>query len=520
MIAHWRNVLLGAAVLVASFTVSLWLMDYLWPDTEPDIARPQVAETPPLPPITRSSVIVAPVAIAHSALREILDGAAPRDLSGRGDNPISQALAKADIGWSLARTPISVVGRSETLSIGTELNGSFRVAGQIGSQAANLTGALGGILNSSLGRNAQAASGKMLDQRADIRGSIVVNARPALQPNWRIEPNMTAQVSIPDGGLAISGVKLNVSNEVRPLVERAVNEQVVALQSRLRADPVIETAARREWAKLCRSVALGGAGTGFPPLWLEIRPTRAFAAQPRIDQSNTVLTLGVQADTRIIANESKPSCPFPQRLDIVPPIPDGRVSIGVPIDLPFPEVNKLLDAQLKGKSFPEDGSGAVEVTVLHATLAASGDRLLMSLRVKGRERKSWFGFGTEATLHVWGKPALDRDNQILRLREIALAVESNAAFGLLGAAARQAMPYLQATLEKNATIDLKPFAANARQKIEAALADFRQAADGVRVEAAVTNLRLADIQYDSKILRIVAEAEGSARASVSKLSPQ
>lgn len=518
MIAQWRNVLMGAAVLAASFFVSLWLMDFLWPQHEGGGNRPRLADTPPLPPVTRTSVIVAPVAIAHSAIRDVLEAAAPRDLSGTRDNPLSQALQKADIGWSLARTPISVGGRSETLTIGTELNGSFRISGQLGSQAANVTGALGGLLNSAMGRNAQAASSKMLDQRADIRGSIAVSARPALQQNWRIEPNLSAQVSIPDGGLAISGVKLNVANEVRPLVERAVNEQVVALQSRLRADPFVEVAARREWAKMCRSVALGGTGTGLPPLWLEVRPTRAFAAQPRIDQSNVILTLGVQADTRIIANESKPSCPFPDKLDIVPPIPDGRVSIGVPIDLPFTEVNKLLEAQLKGKTFPEDGSGAIEVTVQSASLAASGERLLMSLLVKGRERKSWFGFGTEATLHVWGKPALDRDKQILRLRDISLALESDAAFGLLGVAARQAMPYLQATLEKNAAIDLKPFAANARQKIEAALADFRQAADGVRVDAAVTSLRLADIQYDAKTLRIVAEADGSARAAVSKLA--
>ena len=49
-------------------------------------------------------------------------------------------------------------------------------------------------------------------------------------------------------------------------------------------------------------------------------------------------------------------------------------------------------------------------------------------------------------MHVWGKPALDREQQILRMTDISLAVESEAAFGLLGAAARAAMPYLQAAL--------------------------------------------------------------------------
>ena len=87
----------------------------------------------------------------------------------------------------------------------------------------------------------------------------------------------------------------------------------------------------------------------------------------------------------------------------------GRVNIAVPIDVPFTEVNRLLEAQLKGKTFPEDKSGAFTVTVRSVKLAASGDRLLISLRVKANEKKSWFGLGAEATVHVWGKPVLDRE---------------------------------------------------------------------------------------------------------------
>ncbi len=60
---------------------------------------------------------------------------------------------------------------------------------------------------------------------------------------------------------------------------------------------------------------------------------------------------------------------------------------------------------------------------------------------------------------------LDQAQQILRLTDLELAVESDSAFGLLGAAARPAVPYLQRALEQRATIDLKSFAANAQQKI-------------------------------------------------------
>ena len=45
----------------------------------------------------------------------------------------------------------------------------------------------------------------------------------------------------------------------------------------------------------------------------------------------------------------------------MPPVDKGRVNIGVPIDLPFTEVSKIVEAQLKNRSFPEDGSGSVDV---------------------------------------------------------------------------------------------------------------------------------------------------------------
>jgi hypothetical protein len=106
---------------------------------------------------------------------------------------------------------------------------------------------------------------------------------------------------------------------------------------------------------------------------------------------------------------------------------------------------------------------------------------------------------------------------VLRLDDIALDVQSEAAFGLLGAAARAALPYLKQALAENAVVDLKPLIANARQSIEAAIADFRTAADGVRVDAAITALRLTGIEFDAKTLRLIAEADGTAKVAVTAL---
>ena len=517
-----RRLAAGALVLIVSFAAALWALDVLFPRAAS--RPPKLAATAPLKAATRISTVTAPIAVALTAIRDTMERQAPRDLAGKRDNPLAELLGKADIGWTLARGAITVAGRTEALTISTPINGTLRVTGQLGTQAAGVGGAvggaLGGLLNGNLGQGLQNLAGKTLDQRAELRGAVTISSRPIIGTDWRIDPHLNAQVAIGDGALSIAGIKLNVANEVKPMLERTVNEQTGALAGRIRNDPALELAARREWARMCRSVSLKGVGPDAPDLWLEVKPVHAFAAQPRIDQNAVTLTLGLQAETRITPNESKPDCPFPSQLQIVQQIDQGRIAIGVPIDVPFTEVNRVLNAQLKGRNFPEDDSGAFAITVLGATVAPSDDRLLISLRIRARERKTFFGFGAEATVHVWGRPVLDREQQILRLGDIALDVQSEAAFGLLGAAARAAMPYLQAALGDNAMLDLKPFAANAQESIGSVLAEFRQAEPGMQVDAAVTALRLVDIEYDSKILRIVAEAEGNVRVAVSSLPRQ
>jgi Domain of unknown function (DUF4403) len=510
-----RTVLIGLAILLASFLGASLAMQLLSPSG--GAGRPVIADVPPLKDESRTSVIVTPAAITLSAIRGVLDASAPRNLSGKRENPVSQLLSNADIGWTMGRSPLTVAGRPDALAVSTAITGTLHVTGQIASQVGNLGGALGGIVNRNLGQSLQDLTGKTLDQRADIHGNVTILSRPALLPTWRLEPNLTAQVSLQDAALSIAGIKLGVSNEVKPFLDRQVNEQVTALQSHLRADPFLELAARREWRKMCRSISLGAAGAGIQDLWLEVRPRRAFAGQPRIDANAVTLVLGVEAETRIVPAETKPDCPFPANLDIVPQNAQPRVDIAVPIDVPFTEVNRLLGLQLAGKTFPQDGSGPYEALVRGASLAASGDRLLISLRVKARGKASWLGLGGEADVYVWGRPVLDPEHQTLRLDDITLDVDSEAAFGLLGAAARAALPYLKDAVSENAVIDLKPFAANARRSIASALTDFRGAPDGVQVAADITDLRLLGIEFDARTLRIVAEAIGTANVTVTSL---
>jgi hypothetical protein len=512
-----KTVLIAATVLAASFFISLKLMDFLSPRATN--SAPPIAQLPPLPQVSKSSIVVAPVAIALSAIRDQAEKAAPRNFAGKADNPISQILENADIGWTAARGPMSATGDKDVLTLSTPITGKLNVTGSLSSKA---TGALGDALGSVLGGDAAKRIGainiKNLNASAEIKGNVVVTSRPKLAAAWHLEPNLGAQVNLGDTNVNVAGAKVNVPAQVKPLIDKTVAEQLNVTAERIRNDPSLRENARVQWAKACRSIPLQGTGASaaLPPLWLEMKPTRAIAAQPRVDAQSVTLLLGLEAETRVTSTQTKPDCAFPDKISIVPPTGTG-VSIGVPIDVPFTEINKLIAAQLVGHTYPEDGSGPVEVTIKSVNVVPSGERLLISLLVRAKEKKSWLGLGAEATVHIWGRPMLDQAQQTLRLADIQLAVESEAAFGLLGAAARAVVPQMQQALVQKATLDLKPIAANAREKIAAAIADYQKSEDGLKVDAKIDSLTLADIAFDSKTLRVVAEAGGTLNVAVTKL---
>ena len=512
-----KTIAIALGVIVVSFLVSLKAMD--WLSLGGAVKAPAITEPPPLPPVARTSFVVAPVVISLSAIRDAAEHSAQKNFAGKANNPVAQVLQNADIGWTAARGPITATGGQDMLSLSTPITGKVNVTGSLSSKATGaVTDAIGGLLGANAAKQIGSVNIKNVNANAEIKGNVTITARPKLAAAWRVEPNFGAQVTLGDTNVSLAGAHVNVPAQVKPFIDKIVGEQLDALGARIRNDPVLEKNARIQWAKACRSTPLQAAGAtaAMPALWLEMKPTRAIAAQPKVDASALTLTLGIEAETRVTASPTKPDCPFPDKITIVPPTPGG-LSIGVPIDVPFTEIDKIIATQFVGKTFPEDGSGPVDITVKHATLAASGNRLLISLLVHAKEKKSFFGFGADATLHIWGRPMLDDAQQTLRFTDVQLAVESEAAFGLLGAAARAVVPHLQQTLYEKAIVDLKPFAANAQQKITEAIADFQKSEDGVQVKTEINDLRLAGIAFDAKTLRVVAQAEGTINVTVTKL---
>src|ERR1700730_692143 len=226
--ARLKTILLATAMVAVSFFVSLKIMDWLSP--RGTVAAPVLVELPPLPPAPRSSSIIAPVAIALTAIRDAAERGAPRNFEGKADNPVSQILENADIGWTASRGPIAATGAQDVLSLATPLTGKLNVTGSLTSKATGAVGdALGGLLGGNVAKQIGSVNIKSLNANAEIKGNVIITSRPKLGAAWRIEPNLAGQVTLGDTGLTVAGAHVNVPAQVKPLIDKTVADQITAV---------------------------------------------------------------------------------------------------------------------------------------------------------------------------------------------------------------------------------------------------------------------------------------------------
>src|SRR3982074_966219 len=226
-----KTILIAVAVIAVSFFIALKALDWLSPRGG---TAPVLVELPPLPQVPRTSSIIAPVAITLAAIRDAADRGTPRDFAGKAANPAEQILQNADINWTAARGPIPATGAQDVLTLATPLTGTLNITGSLSAKATGAVGdALGGLLGGNVAKQIGSVNIKNLNASAEIKGNVVITARPKIAAAWRIEPNLAAQVNLGDTSLSVAGARVNVPAQVKPLIDKTVADQLNAVQARI-----------------------------------------------------------------------------------------------------------------------------------------------------------------------------------------------------------------------------------------------------------------------------------------------
>ena len=244
----------------------------------------------------------------------------------------------------------------------------------------------------SLGRTgSQNLTGKTLDQRADIRGNVTVDRRGRRCCRHGAWSPISARKS---------RSRTHRLVDRRHQAQRVERGQAAARPHRQRAGGGPAGAAARRSVPRSRGPPRMGqdvpldrrsapAAPGLPNLWLEVRPTRAFAAQPRIDASpRSVLTIGVQAETRIVpsADQARLSVPGAARARAADRSRVASTS-RCRSTCRSPRSTGCWQRSSTARPFRDDKAARSRGHDPQRQLAASGDRLLISLHVKGQREQ-------------------------------------------------------------------------------------------------------------------------------------
>src|SRR5207244_3141794 len=120
----------------------------------------------------------------------------------------------------------------DVLTLATPLTGTLNVTGSLSAKATGAVGdALGGLLGGNVAKQIGSVNIKNLNANAEIKGNVIITARPKIAANWRIEPNLTAQVNLNDSSLSVAGARGNVPAQGKPLIDKNVAEQIELVQA-------------------------------------------------------------------------------------------------------------------------------------------------------------------------------------------------------------------------------------------------------------------------------------------------
>ena len=465
---------------------------------EPSTVAPSVPAqvgSATVPELTPSQVRL-PASVSLETLRAFAETAVPQTISGAKGLGNFGPTSDNNLSWNLIRTPLTITGGGDQLSLSGSIGGTVRVAGKI----KPIRGDIGKILG-------KANPSQPYSQSADVGADIAASISPRLRADWSIDPNLSARAIVREASARIIGVfDLSFRGELQGPVDDAVNKAVADLTSRIASDRTLKSKAAEVWTKLCEPLPVK-TGDGLPELSLRVEPRGFIASQPQIDSSGVRIDAGLDATVRLVsANEPVAACPAFNELLTLAALGDGTTTLNLAAKLSYADINQALE-KLRAEQSVIKGNG-VEAELRKVTLSSLGNKLLLTVDGTFTET-ALFGASTTGTLYLAATPRLDRVRQTLGFADVTMDQRSRDAIGKV---AESLAAVLSPLIEERLTasrIDLKPLAAKAKDDANAAAAALKSGGGPLKVtEASLTAIDLEQLWHDDTGVHVVIAAKG------------
>lgn len=299
---------------------------------------------------------------------------------------------------------------------------------------------------------------------------------------------------------------------IRRLIEARLDEQLQRAADRVDQSLAERDPLRRRleqlWTRLREPVPLKGGA------WLSVRPVSLVAGELELRADGIHLDMGLAGQMRLLVGDEPEPAPESALPDRTASDGPSRLSLQVPIQLPWAMLEQTLREALVGRRQPISVPGTeqtVDLTVREVGVYPSGDSVVLALgyELDGPSTP----LDGRGTLYLSGVPVIDRERQELRLEDLAAAVQSDQT-------AVQAASWLLtsgglAALEDRLRVPLAQRLAEVRERIESGISasDGRPAA----LEGRLDELSLTGVVPTEDALVVMALARGALSVELSML---
>ncbi len=407
-------------------------------------------------PKPETSVIAVRVEIPVSALEVAANREAPREIGESERRDFHRRVSNGTLQWQLVRGDISLSNTGRALAFSLPMRGAARATGLLDARILTLP----------------------IDSSADLAGTISGTMEIAIDPNWRILPNLTPTIQLTRADLSLGRIG-KVS--ARSLIEDAATPIIQREAAKLGPDTIGELDLGQELQRLWDEAHVVEKINDDPPAWFIVDPDQVsmgpvdYSVPDRVSCTIAMIARSFVANTPAKAPTPEP---LPQlALVATNPVNDLRI----PIVAHVSELNKALREE---RFVVNTGVGArVELSRPEVRVARQG-KLNLSLFVEG-ERGSW---GRAISGRIWleGLPVVDYEAQTLGFTEVSLTVETRQT--LSRTAAWLLDEILTKSIERELRADLADYLPEIEEETAKWLAtnkvpqEFQLALDNTRVE--------------------------------------
>lgn len=389
-----------------------------------------------------------PVQIPLSQVRKALEEAVPRRLKGEQAQELSSGLEGDSYRYDVERGEVVAGFYDGRITFGFPIQGTVTLSGRL------------------------PAVPVPIRETIELRGSVTGSARPALTPDWRADPDPTAEIRLDRADIKVFGVPVSLRGLLEEKINPVLDRELEQAGGQLLAGLALSDKAREAWNALHFSRrAVDGEN-----LWLRFRPDGITLS--RVVEKGGVLRsgIGISGEVSMVLGQALPApavtpLPPPETVDGG----DGRFELDVPLQAAPAELTALAERSLRGFRYRK---GKQELVARSAAVSAEGDRLLLTLDFDATRgtRKS------PGQLVLRGRPVFDPRTRLLTFSDLEVRL---AAKDLrLRLANRLHRADLLKAVEKRARLDLGPILDDAEREARAAILGLlpREIAGEVRLE--------------------------------------